>query len=245
MYPLYRIALLITLTVAVTSCEQSKNPSFDLVILQDDTDQSINLTSFDEIRKTFNFNDYLYSEYRVRVRRLTDIKNGPVSESILPSADNQEVPNNIRKQQVRQFLQMTRKMIQENENRIAKQQSLLFEGIAQELNRLANQSPSAKKVAIINSNLFENSGSFSVFNENDRSMLFNKPDSVKKKLMRLQPLDSLKGIKVFIVHRSSPSSDRLFNQMVKIYRDMLTEKGADVYVQANFVPHPYSIESAK
>lgn len=234
-YSLNIFQLLLVLLLTFSSCSHTKVPIIELVVLADVSDDNIKYTTYGEIREIFDFKQFLYYEHKVRVRELSDIRSGIVAASVLPAADEDEVPENLRKPQVRSFLTKTEQLLNAPKNNTEKNQSILFYGIADELNRLATQSTATNKIAIINSNLLENNDYFSVFKESDKQLLFHHPDSVIRIFEKQLPIQNLKGVSVYIVHHSNPDTDHLFSEMAKLYNYYLGLKGAQVNVVANFI----------
>lgn len=228
-----KTSLIALFLLQAMACQRKQLSVLDLVICKDITDEMNHIT-YGEVREIMEFNNYLWYGYGIRLRELTDVNVGFSAEAHLPKGNPDLQTELQRKKSVRQFLQKSEQIMTPRYETIAeKGASVLYYGIAQELNFLATESTATNRICIISSNLLENNAYYSVFQHRDRQLLFNYPDSVIRIFQSQLKLENLHGVHVYIVHHASPEDNLLFSEMSKLYTYMLGLKGARVTVCGN------------
>jgi hypothetical protein len=230
--------LCIFLILLVTACGRELNPLLEMVVLKDSTDD-IEPLSYEDVRQFLDYSnaELLWYAVSIRQRELSNIRHGHISECSLVPGQPNKMTEQQRKLQVKGFLKDTETMLKQKSLGTAKEQSYLYYGIASELNELS-KSNAIHKVAIIASDLLENTPVFSIYRPLDRQLLLQKPDSVIELFQQELPLQDLSGITVHIVYQATPSDHELFTAMSKLYVSMLRGKGAKVQVAGNLIVSP-------
>ncbi len=219
-----------------SSCTRNQVSVLDMTILMDNTD-TFNRISYDEVRSIFEFDRFLWYEHNLKIRELSDVEQGISSEIHLPKCNTNEQIENNRKRQIQRFLAQTESMLAKDEFQSSdKTESHIYYGVAQELNRLASQSSATNRVAIINSDMHEHTSLFSVYNDQDSTLLMDHPDSVIRIFNNALELEDLTGIQVVIVHRANANTNETFSHMARLYQMMLGLKGAQVHIVGSFNP---------
>ncbi len=230
--------LCILLILLVTACGRELRPLLDMVILKDSTDEMEPL-SYEDVRQFLNYSnaELLWYEISIRQRELSDIRHGHISESHLAPGQSNAMTEQQRKLHVKRFLKDTEALLKQKPSQATKEQSYLYYGIASELNELSRNN-AIHKVAIIVSDLLENTPAFSIYRTHDRQLLLEQPDSVIRLFQRELPLEDLSGIKVHIVYQATPEDHELFTAMSRLYETMFSRKGARVQVAGNLITSP-------
>ncbi|WP_298507440.1 hypothetical protein [uncultured Kordia sp.] len=104
----------------------------------------------------------------------------------------------------------------------------IYRVVIKEVNELAQKSGS--KTLIIDSNLQEHSF-FSVYNKTHLHQLFHNLDAVVKRFESAHvPHDDLSGITVIIAQSPTPEDQKLFTQLLRLYKNILEPRGATLQV---------------
>jgi len=235
------IALLSILLLLAVACQTERSPLLEMSILTDSTDD-IQPFSHEDVRSFLDYSnaELLWYEVSLRKRELTDVRYGRISESHLPVGQPNATTEQQRKLVVKRFLKQTEAMMQVKPFEGSKEQSHLYYGIADELNTLS-KSKALHKIALISSNLLENTKAFSVYRGHDWKMLQEQPDSVIEIFNRELPLSDLTGIRVYIVYQATPEDHERFTLMSKLYQTMLSQKGASVSIAGNLIPETLTV----
>lgn len=107
----------------------------------------------------------------------------------------------------------------------------IYRVVIKEVNELAEKSGS--KTLVIDSNLQEHSF-FSVYNKTHLHQLFHNLEAVVKRFESAHaPHDDLTGITVIIAQSPTPEDQKLFTQLLRLYRNILEPRGATLQVGMN------------
>ncbi|WP_421751069.1 hypothetical protein [Croceimicrobium sp.] len=231
-----RLTVGLLMLVLISSCHKNKDPLLNLAILHDQT-ETMSQVTYSDLRKLLIYDDprLLWYEVSVKTRGLSDIPHGVVEQSVLPEANSNQVTELRRKSQFREFLgNVQRMMTDATPSGNQRNASHLYVGIAEELVNLSTKK-ATNRIAVISSDLHENTDWFSVYRSEDRKLLLHCPDSVARRFEKTVPLGDLTGVKVYFVHLARPETQEVFEAMSKLYTNMLEAKGAKVYTASKLV----------
>ena len=218
------------------ACNTDRQPLLDMTILKDSTDEIPHL-SYEDVRQFLDYSntELIWYEVSIAQRELTDVRYGIIANSHLPKGEPNQTTEQQRKVAVKRFLKETETMLGQDFQHGSQEQSHLYFGIAEELNKLS-KGKAHHKVLVISSNLLENTNIFSAYRPKDLKLLQENPDSVINLLNDQLPLENLIGVKVYIIYPAIPEDHELFVSMSTLYKTMLTRKGAKVYIAGNLIP---------
>lgn len=165
---------------------------------------------------------------------VTDVSYNRVSEAHLPPASrwlSNELQRDI---DVKQFQADVSSIVAVvSADTVGRPHSSVYQAIALQLERLSEEI-SEKKVLVVYSDLMENSPDLSMYEKATFNALQTNPDSIAAVLAQQQPLPSLTGIEVYLIHQPLDAvTDKQFRVVSGFYRDLLQSKGATVHVSAN------------
>jgi len=112
--------------------------------------------------------------------------------------------------------------------------SIIWKTISTKLNEIAKGKYN-KKVCLVYSDLLEN-GSLNFYHPDTRFTIIHHPEIIKKEFIKMTPLCDYTGIEVhFLFSPTNYDENNLFMAIVKIYKNILEENHAVVYVESNIV----------
>lgn len=224
------------------SCSKApKVPILDLTICTDVTEGKDNKLTYSDVQQMLELDNYLWYEYNIKIKQLTEINRGLSTSSHLPEGNEQEELLTDRKQKVHSFLKQTQQMMESfGEEFEKKNQSILYKPIAEEINALARNSKATNKWLVIHSDLLEHSTLLNVYDKKTQDLLFSNPQKVIKQFQDNYPLEEdLTGITVIIVYHANKQDNQLHSKMAEIYQLMLNQRSAYVAISANYqTPKP-------
>lgn len=213
-------------------------PSKAVTLLFDNTSPMLAKPTAQEITRLYAFsNNDIYNGYSLRVRRLSTVNLTEVSDQTIPAEPmltaeqlkRVALIKHFRKNIIATIDSLTKEKIRDEGS------SVIYRTIAQELNHLA-QGKTSLKIALIYSDLTENSSDANFYAKSSITELKTRPQKVIDRLQRAEPLHDLKGVKVYFVFRPKTyAEEERFNAIVSMYKMMLEAKGAQVIVGANLV----------
>ena len=116
---------------------------------------------------------------------------------------------------------------------VGRSHSSVYRAVALQLLRLS-EDPAAKRILLVYSDLMENSPDLSMYDEATFRALQADPGSVAALLEQQEPLPSLRGIEVHLVHQPTDAvTDKQYRVVSGFYRQLLESKGATVHISAN------------
>lgn len=140
---------------------------------------------------------------------------------------------------IRQFTQeLATKIKLIQQEKIMRDASDIYTTLVRELNQLAKEHAS-QKLAIVYSDLKENTPLFSVYDSTGAFVLRQHPEIVQQQLLAMAKPDDLSGIQLYFIHTVSSSKDNAqFVAMSEVLTNIFTASGATVFVAANLTQTP-------
>lgn len=140
---------------------------------------------------------------------------------------------------IKQFtLELTSKINAMQQEKIKRDASHIYTTLVRELNQLAKEHAS-QKLAIVYSDLKENTPLFSVYDSTGAFVLTQHPEIVQQHLLAMAKPDDLRGIQLYFIHTVSSATDNAqFVAMSEVLTNIFTAAGATVSVAANLTQTP-------
>lgn len=235
----------VLITLAIQSCKHAGHLEDIYVTLAvDNSDINRIIPEPNSVLRLFGYNTQTlcYGAY-YRQTYINDLEFNKEIEISIPNEKIGEQENlfdnpNFRKSEVLVFREEAFNKIKEStlNNFYEKPQSKVYETICRELTYLTEKK-AFKKFLIISSDLIQNSeicnayaSSFLRLIKEDKAKL---KEVIKKKFADASELpESLKGISVYVLFEPTKETDVLFGFFSEVYREMLQEKGAKVYIKS-------------
>ncbi len=172
-----------------------------------------------------------WSRHQFKIRYIGDVL---YTESLVKNlASAKPTTSNIylRNSLIKDYIKDIQQDIQEAQNLpFDKNHSLVFETITHEL-KLLRQNPTARKTLIITSDLMENSAWLSLYEAENYHLLIHETERIFELYKeRFTPID-LSGIEVYFTYQANDYQEgKTYEKLVYIYRKLLEENGAKVYI---------------
>ena len=241
----YAIPFFITIFFFVSCKKEDKDQSKKIAvsIIIDITDPHQLYPDAETVIPLFQISKNENNEALFRITPLTDrelnqdvefhLKDGLTTEK-----DNKEEDENYRKKLIIQFYDSIRKSIYDENSKAVNDTPLhhseCFRTILKELWK-ADKAKMDTTILMVYSDLFENSSIFNVYNKTKKKLLEEHKEQVVKQFEQsgLMP-NSLKGTTIFFIYNpKTREDDKLYMEMVNVYKQLLEPPGATVIVQAN------------
>lgn len=220
----------------LSSCS-SASTDIEVSVLEDVTDTLLIRPSSTDIFTTANIDSNSLAGIRVTVSTISDYQYNSIYNITLPSEHLLLSNPGDRVQKMKLFGEKISTSIALINNSSRRPQSDVYNTVISELNRLA-QTQAKQKVAIVYSDLGENTSAFSVYKAADMSLLETNPAKVMSILSQAIKPGALAGVQVYLIFKpSNARDDHIFSQMSALYKEILTKVGARVYIGANILPH--------
>ena len=220
-------------------CQMPEFESVDISISDDVTGSNqasaMDITT-DDIIEIIGAKENPFNHGKVRISTLSNVSLNKVQQVKLnPVASMDEYQELFREAEIKMFISEVDSLLQNARmSERGKPSSSLLRPMHQELNRLT-RSEASKKYAIFYTDLLEHSTIFSSYSKVDMKFLEEHRKKFTERVLEKAPLpQSLAGIKVFIIN-SQQQSDVNFQLISDWYFEVLTSRGADVYVGANLI----------
>ncbi|HZG01750.1 MAG TPA: hypothetical protein VEY71_12145 [Chitinophagales bacterium] len=171
---------------------------------------------------------------RLLASTVTDVTYNRVAE-VKMKPDNKWLSNELqRNKEVKQFQSDVVDVVALVSSEAAgRSHSSVYRAIAVQLTRLADHE-STTKIFVVYSDLMENSPDLSMYDDSTFRALQTDPGSVAALFEQQQPLPSLDGIDVRLIHQPTDAArDRQYRIVSGFYRNLLESKGARVQIGAN------------
>lgn len=182
------------------------------------------------IHTQLDLKEHKHDGYTFRFVDLSDVSLNPVTEIILNASPILLSNEMSRDKEIKQMEDSITKELRQSDTS-GRSHSSIYIPVAKELTILS-VSTADTKILVVYSDLMENTPQLSLYDKNTH---FNSVE-IKKLFNESFPLPDLKGIEVYLVYQPrSPESDNTYKLISQVYNELLTDKGANVYIQANFI----------
>lgn len=232
--------ILITLSIIICLAglawnQLPKQETTEISVLRDVTDEELAKPNLNDINALYGFDKEKWSGGKFRFSNLSDLGLNYINEIELPS-QQALLSNEIeREAELKKFRGGIETIISKaSEDSIGRTHSAVYGPMVNELEHLS-LSKSEKRILIVYSDLLENKPGFSVYGNQNPAMQKPDEDSILMEFRKKHSLPSLQGVAVyFIFQPANESEDEAFQFMSGIYQKLLEEKGATVFIRANF-----------
>lgn len=229
------IILLTSLVVLIAACSTSKPHTTTIVAgLVDVTDKNIVRPDAVSIIKLYGFDKDKWNGGSFRFSAVTRVSLNPREYSDIGEA-NQWLSNDFqRDDEIKIFQKGVVDIIEKVEQtEVGQSNSSIYLPLANELNSLS-KSNADRKILLVYSDLMEHTSFLSFYNKTDLARLVKYPESLADQLEKLQALDDLSGIEVYLIYQPADSkSDAIFQLVSGFYKKLLEERGAKVTITAS------------
>ena len=173
------IILIIVVRTIIITCNTENNNLNEVVVIRDITDKLLSQPKSDDIVRLFDLSNSQWNGARFRFVDITDVSYNHTSEVSI-NAENQWMGNEFdRARKVKNFYaELSRILNDISKETIGKNNSSIYFPIAKELNKLS-QSKSSKKILLIYSDLMENTGEMSFYDNAKFNLLKTNPEIIK------------------------------------------------------------------
>jgi hypothetical protein len=212
----------------------SQTQSIAVSVLWDKTDTMLSNPNSTTIDALYNLKSNQWNGAYFSYASITDVDFNRRQDCTLEQASMWNGNELKRKKQVGAFFDSIDSIVKQSESiKAGKLHSSIYHTVMYELARLKSE-PASSHTLLVYSDLQENSDLYNVYDPDMLQTLLYKRDKVKNVFEKsLQPPD-LHGISVYILFEPKSQEDnRTFSAMSKIYKDILTEHGATVFIQSN------------
>lgn len=230
------VLVIISATIKLFSMEYFKMHETTFSILRDITDVHASQLNAEQVVEQLDLSQHKHYAFTFRFINLSDVSMNQITQFSLKSSPVM-LSNEIARDREVKELESTilSHLTKTGKDSLGRSHSSIYLPIAKELITLSN-SGSDSKVLVVYSDLMENTEQLSFYEEQIKTMLQSDPKKVKGTFESIQPLPNLMGVQVYFVYQpNSQNADVLYKRISTVYRDLLTEKGAQVYIQPNFI----------
>ena len=227
---------LLGITVKVFPFEKFKTKNSVISIMNDVTEKHSTLLEPQSLIPQFKIKENKFEGYTFRLINLSNVSLNPVAQYSI-EASPMILSNEIKRDS--EIKQLEDSIILNLSNSLSdtsgRSHSSVYLPIAKELTTLS-LSEADTKILVVNSDLMENTQQLSFYDRLSFEKLHSNIDVIKNKFEKSYSIPNLKGIQVYLIYQpTSTSTDTAFKLISQVYKQLLTEKGAEVYIQANFI----------
>jgi len=233
MRPLFFIPAILVIIALTTCTTMGQTYNREVVLLSDMTDAEGLQPEMDIIREYFHFKKDPWTGVRFIYLTITDLDLNR-EQRVTLTKKNVWFSNQLdRNREVKEFLtEFDRVSAEQLTAPKGRGHSSVYLPLAKQLNALAN-AKADERIVIVYSDLMEH-GDVSFYDPKTFTTLKDDPARIISLLQRQQMLsNALHGITVYLVYRPlERKQDHQFSVTSKLYKQMLEERGAKVFIQA-------------
>jgi hypothetical protein len=207
----------------------------EISVLRDLTDKHLSQPNANELIALYGvLGSGKWNGGTFRFSNVTDVSYNQIKEVSLEPANELFANEFTRDKQVGLFKDsITRIVTEAGNDSVGKEYSSIYLPVANELIHLAESSAS-QKILVIYSDLMENDLDVSLYAKEQLQLLETNSETLKGRFKKQKLLPSLAGIEVHITFQPKDKEDDKEFQIVSgFYKNMLEEKGANVFISAN------------
>jgi hypothetical protein len=224
------IAQYLMVIALLWGCDQTPTGSITVSVLSDKTDSAIPLPELAHVRQFMDNPVYENGKREFWYGSITNTSVNAQFRAELLGSDMFE--NSLkRKNDVDSFFESIASHL-EHENGISKEynNSSIIKPLVAHLNRL-KQSNSTDKVMLLYSDILEASDLLNVYKTSGYLQLMNHPDMVIERFEQNVQINDLNGVELYIIYYPIDLKDnRLFEQMLLVYRTLFEGSGLSIHV---------------
>lgn len=208
----------------------------EITVFIDKTDVQKEQLKVNDIVSLLNIDKNIWQRNKVELQTLSNFQYNNVQEKELPFAFFLVSNPKKRKKDIQQFkteLDSALQSIYAIDS--GRTRSSIYEPIVRTLNTVSH-SKAHKKILIVQSDLQENTQTFSVYRETDYLLLQKHREQIIERFTKLLALQDIQGIEVYLIYqpKSDADNDR-FILMANLFKEILEQKGAIVHIGSNVV----------
>lgn len=211
----------------------------DIVVVHDLTDSLPQVPDMETVQTAYNLKKDKWQGVRLTYTCISDRRLNDVEIVALPRGNAWWDYEDERNMKVKAFHARASALAKKAENQAyGRSYSEVYRVVATQLNTLSASS-AEKRFVVIYGDLAENGDDLSFITAAGKKQLIEKPGEVICKLQSKVPLRSLKGITVYLVYApATREADQLYYHTSQLYKKMLENAGAKVYIQSNLTLNP-------
>lgn len=230
------VLALIGATIKLFSMEYFKTHETTFSIMRDVTDMQASHLNAEQVIEQLDLNQHKHDAFTFRFIDLSDVSMNQITQFSM-KASPVLLSNEIARDKEVKGMESTilAHLTNASHDSLGRSYSSIYLPIVKEL-MVLNSSGSDSKVLVVYSDLMENTDLLSFYKVDNTAMLQSNPKQIKSTFESIQPLPDLDGIQVYFIYQpNSQNTDVLYKRISTIYKDLLTGKGAQVYIQPNFI----------
>lgn len=208
----------------------------EITVFIDKTDVQKEQLKVNDIVSLLDIDKNIWQRNKVELQTLSNFQYNNVQEKELPFAFFLLSNPKKRKKDIQQFkteLDSALQSIYAIDS--GRTRSSIYEPIVRTLNTVSH-SKAHKKILIVQSDLQENTQTFSVYRESDYLLLQKHREQIIERFTNVLALQGIRGIEVYLIYqpKSDADNDR-FILMANLFKEILEQKGAIVHIGSNVV----------
>lgn len=227
------IIILALAVILIASCTSKQPITTEVYALQDVTDSKMIKPNVNEIIPLYNYEN-IYNGGIFRLTKMTDVTYNPTTKTKIEPA-NQWLSNELeRKKEISKFKdQVSEILTNADKDSLGRVNSSVYLPIATTLNKLS-ESQMHRRILLVYSDLMENTIDMSFYRKENYALLLSNPGKVQSYFEKLEKLNSLTGIEIYLIYQPINNLDDQQYRLVSVfYKTLLENKGAKVIISAS------------
>lgn len=226
------IFIILFIGFIITGCNYGHEGSSYTLILSDQTEDYFPIISYNEWKSGCSLATNINSGDAIRFRAISDVGFAKPVEFSIAEVSNKFLSNTVtrRDDTARYFKNVNEGFLSFSKSHSTKTSSIIFKVIVEELNRLADIK-SDEKVALIYSDLKENSELADFYSKSTLRKIEDSTEVMVEQFITRYPIKNLNGITVYLNYIPKDNSDsEVFEIISKFYTTLLTSYNAKVLI---------------
>ena len=231
----FQIIGLVIIALMLSTCFLNKPWLIQVVVLHDVTDQQLSKPEASSILKFYSFDgNNKWNEAIFNYVQLSDISLNRIQTIHLPQETSWFSNELEREKNIKGFQNQVTDILNNSLlDTSSKAQSSVYLALVHALNSLSGNE-AWDRVLLVYSDLMENNSDLSFYSEKKLNELIRNPDSVQMKFEEWAPLPKIKGVEVHLIYQPTNTiTDKNFRIVSAFYKQLLENKGAKVFIEAN------------
>ena len=207
------------------------------IFLVDVTEKMLPRPEASVIKTSYGFQDQqLFIGAYFRLKTISEISYGNIFESKIDAVNPMSTNDRQRKAEINAFFwELEASIDSVNSLEMDLVRSSIYLSLIDELNFLVSYSAEEKEMFIY-SDLRENSDFLNTYYGPTLRQLYNKPEAIRNLLEQKAEMPDLTGISIHIIYQPNAGnleSAKVFEQMATLYKNMIIDKGGQVFISQN------------